>query len=518
MNTRNTIIIIILLACHLASTGQKIRLFQPQNQLHFLHDSLIGHSTFPPVLLIDDYDNLTEAAISSNISNSFVHSNLVDAGKKNLRLIANPVISNAFTYASGEEATFTDSELGLHAILMAGRKLSFQGLYSYNITRFPEFIQSKTDTLNYIPHHGNYAGSTNHYHWHNLNVNLLYSPFPYLNLQAGIGKHFYGNGYRSLFISQNANAYPYVSAEVDVWKLKYNYLIGFLKDVHNYARPFNLKSKYAAFHYLNWDITDFIRLNLFESIIWAADDSTTQRGFDINYLNPVIFFRPVEFSTGSPDNVLLGIGLQIRFLKNNYIYGQFLLDEFNLELVRQRNGWWGVKYGYQAGFKSHQLLSIPGLFTQFEVNTARPFTYSHAFTSKSYGNHLQPLAHPLGSNFVELLNYTSLKKNRLKVQNRFFWQQYGNAKQRMNYGNDVYLSNNNRAKDYNNELLQPETITMAINDFSVGYIVNPFWHLELTAGLLIRKRLNDQSESYTGFYFGLLTNLSRRDFWDGRYQ
>jgi hypothetical protein len=59
------------------------------------------------------------------------------------------------------------------------------------------------------------------------------------------------------------------------------------------------KKKYSTMHYLSFAPGKRLNISLFESIIWQMADSTFQRGFDMNYLNPVLFYRPVEFTLGS---------------------------------------------------------------------------------------------------------------------------------------------------------------------------------------------------------------------------
>ena len=71
-----------------------------------------------------------------------------------------------------------------------------------------------------------------------------------------------------------------------------------------------LVRKYTTTHYLSWAISKRVNLSFFDAIVWSATDSAgNYRGFDAQYLNPIIFMRPVEFSIGSPDNALMGLNL-----------------------------------------------------------------------------------------------------------------------------------------------------------------------------------------------------------------
>ena len=65
------------------------------------------------------------------------------------------------------------------------------------------------------------------------------------------------------------------------------------------------QKKHGAFHYLDYALNNNLTIGLFEAIIWQSRDENFERGFDVHYLNPIIFYRPVEFSKHSPDNALL---------------------------------------------------------------------------------------------------------------------------------------------------------------------------------------------------------------------
>ena len=51
-----------------------------------------------------------------------------------------------------------------------------------------------------------------------------------------------------------------------------------------------------------------MQLSLFESVIWRTNHAPGENGFDIQYLNPIIFLRPVEYSINSELKELEGVG------------------------------------------------------------------------------------------------------------------------------------------------------------------------------------------------------------------
>jgi hypothetical protein len=133
--------------------------------------------------------------------------------------------------------------------------------------------------------------------------------------------------------------------------------------------------------------------------VWQNSDTLSRRGLDLYYLNPLIFYRPVEYSLGSPDNVMLAASLRWSVTTSLQFYGQFVLDEFNVKLYKRGNNWWGNKIAGQVGLRWNRPGS--GLEVLAEMNVARPFIYSHGSSVQAWTHMNQSMAHPLGSNFME---------------------------------------------------------------------------------------------------------------------
>ena len=106
---------------------------------------------------------------------------------------------------------------------------------------------------------------------------------------------------------------------------------------------------------------------------------------------------------GSPDNALAGIDFKANIKHRAQLYGQLLLDEFILSEIKNKPTSWVNKWGLQLGIKYLDAFGIKNLDIQVEANRVRPFTYSHNDTISNYTHYNQPLAHPLGANFQEVL-------------------------------------------------------------------------------------------------------------------
>ncbi|WP_339651461.1 gliding motility protein RemB [uncultured Salegentibacter sp.] len=345
---------------------------------------------------------------------------------------------------------------------------------------------------------------------------LSYTPNKFFNLQFGHGKNFIGDGYRSLLMSDNASPYPYFKLNTTFWKLKYTNTWMSLRDVRPaVTENGSFRTKYMANHYLSYNVTKRLNIGLFESVVWENDNN---RGFDLNYLNPVIFYRAIEFSTGARGgNALIGLTSKYKFSDEINIYGQMIIDEFSTSDVFGGNQSWKNKLGYQLGVKYFDAFKIPGLFLQAEYNQVRPYTYSHNTGVLNYGHNNQSMAHLWGSNFREILAIARYKNDRwygsAKViyGNRGF--DYNMATNQAAYGGDIYTSERQRPFDAGVKIGQGNTTTSFFSNIEAGYIVNPATNLKLYGSFIYRSfnpdvKTHQNYENTTSWInFGLRTDI-----------
>ncbi len=338
---------------------------------------------------------------------------------------------------------------------------------------------------------------------------ISYSPNKIFNFQLGRDKHFWGDGYRSLFLSDIASPYPFFKITTNIWKLNYVNLFTIMKDATNPSGMVKDRlNKYATFHYLGWNITKRINVGLFESIVWQGSDSTRHRGYDINYLNPVIFFRPTEYSLGSSDNAFIGFSFKIKIFKKQQLYGQLLLDEFLLKEVLAQNGWWANKQAFQLGFKSFDLFKVRHLNFQTEFNFVRPYTYAHGSVQQNYAHLNQPLAHPLGANFMESASFINYRYKRLFIEAKGVYAIYGADSAGTDYGKNIFISYTNRASDYNNSTTQGLKTTLITASLRAAYIIDPSMNFKIELGLIDRiEHTATVTKQIPYIFFGIRTDL-----------
>lgn len=333
-------------------------------------------------------------------------------------------------------------------------------------------------------------------------ANLTYTPSKFINLQLGYGRNFIGDGYRSLITTDGVSPYPFFKINTTFWKIKYTNTYMFLKDVRKEATVDNTYTdKYMANHYLSWNATKRWNIGFFESVVWA---NTNNRGFDMFFLNPIIFYRTVEFaSSNKTGNALLGFTSKYKWNNQINLYGQFLIDEFSTSDVKASNKSWKNKFGTQLGIKYFNAFNVENLLLQVEYNHVRPYVYSHSDPLTNYAHANQSLGHQWGGNFNEFIIISRYHKGRFfadaKVTTGVRGLDFNTPEDSKNYGGDIYKDyDDNRAYDTNVKVGQGNKTHILIADVQSGYLINPATNLKLF-GSFIYRNFNPNQETVTTF-------------------
>ncbi len=392
-----------------------------------------------------------------------------------------------------------------------GNKFNFSASIYESQGRFADYINDYNVTNGIVIGRGKYKKfKENSFDYPVAEAYLSYSPNTIFNFQLGHGKNFIGDGYRSLFLSDVASPYPFFKINTKFWKIKYTNLWMFLDDIRPEAQinGENLR-KYVAIHYLSYNVNERLNLGFFEAVV---TNNSNNNGFDINYFNPIIFYRAVEFNKGSKvGNAMVGLNVNYKLTKKIFLYSQFLLDEMTIGELRNNSGYWANKFGIQAGFKYHNAFGIENLYLQGETNIVRPYTYSHKRIDLNYGQFNQPLAHLWGSNFMEMVGIARFKSGRWFANSKFTFGTKGFDidSDTASYGGNIYQSYDDRVQDYNNRIGQGNKTDIFISELQAGYIINPTTNLRAFSGIIYRSFSQDLGglKQSTWFSFGLKTDV-----------
>ncbi|NJX16064.1 gliding motility protein RemB [Tamlana crocina] len=405
-----------------------------------------------------------------------------------------------------------------------GKKLNFyttvfesQGRFADYVNRYAESLKAWGPDPAIIPGRGIAKRfKTDSYDYPVAEAYLSYAPTDFMNVQFGHGKNFIGDGYRSLLLSDVVSPHPFLKLNTKFWKIKYTNTWMWLKDVRDEAVADKaFLTKYMANHYLSWNVSKRLNIGLFESVLWT---NSNNRGFDVNYLNPIVFYRAIEFETGQgAGNALLGATAKYKFSDEVNAYGQFILDEFSLGDIKGGERSWKNKYGYQLGVKYFNAFKVDNLLLQMEYNRIRPFTYSHNTIVLNYGHNNQSMAHLWGANFSELILIGRYRYQRWYGDAKFIFGMRGldfnNGTDNFSYGGDIYRDYNDRPFDTGVEVGQGIKTNSFYANLQAGYLVNPASNLKIFTDITVRNFNPEATTASTfenntvWFNFGLRTDL-----------
>ena len=411
-----------------------------------------------------------------------------------------------------------------------GGKLAFQANYFHNQAQFADYIND------YVEQHGVVPGEAGTVHnngsqrrWSNATANLSFTPIHYLNISLAYDKNFIGDGYRSLLLSDVSANYLSLKLTGTLGNVQYVSLLSYMRDpfattfentvslseVPNNGAGAN-RFKWGAFQYLDWNITNRFSAGFFQSVIWAPKNSAGRRGFDFNYISPLIFLRSVELTnTSSPDKMHLGINTKYKVLDNMAVYGQFLLGELTIRQLFAGNGYLHNKFGIQLGARGHDLFGIKKLNYLGEFNTVRPYTYQHFTPITAYTNYSQPLAHPLGANFREgiaLLNYSFRS---FDFQAQGVWAMYGSDPDaNTNYGGDIFKYYTQYPSEFGNTIGQGVNTHLVYLGFKAAYLLNPKYNLRIELAATNRRAWDIGSTNNTSLFSIGLRSSFRNQYHD----
>jgi hypothetical protein len=334
------------------------------------------------------------------------------------------------------------------------------------------------------------------------------------NLQVGNYRNFIGDGYRSLFLSDNASPNPYVKIDAEFWKVKYTNIYMQARNTNFLTEGGAYSTKFIALHHLSWNVNKRLNIGLFEAAIW---NNEAERGFDISYLNPLLFYQMVEFSTGTDSGkVMVGLNYKYKWTDHIYSYGQLLIDELSVDDVFGGDQSFKNKFGLQLGVKYFDAFKVKDFDLQFEYNQVRPYTYSHFQQVTNYAHVGQSLAHLWGTNFREAIAIARYRKDRWYGHAKFIYGLRGfepNADNMPFFGSNLFGTERNIFSESGVKIGQGNKANSTFAELEVGYLVNPSTNLKLYMNLIHRDfSIEVQNErnfdnSTTWINFGLRADL-----------
>lgn len=392
----------------------------------------------------------------------------------------------------GDKKTTWLNTRGFQVGLTIKDKFSFYANAFENQAQFPDYLIDYIDENRVVPG----QGSTKHQSggkkdWMYASAGLTYDFSEYFQATLAYDKNHIGDGYRSVLLSDFASNYTHLKLTGKIGNVQYASVWAYMLDPKNPRRDtldnavrYGDGIKWGVFQYLDYNVTNRLSLGFFQSIIWANKTAAGHRGLDFNYMHPGIFLRPVESNnSSSPDKMFLGLNARYKVWKNVSAYGQFLLGEFTAKEFFAGRGYAHNKWGSQLGVRAYDSFGVKNLNLLGEFNVVRPYTYQHFNSTSNYSNHGEPLAHPLGANFRELIGMANYSWNRFDFAVKGMYALKGTDPETgENMGGDIFQSYRTIYNMYGNSIGQGVRNDIYYGHMRAAYVLNPKYNLRFEVG------------------------------------
>lgn len=457
-------------------------------------------------------------------------------------LSVNPVMHLQLGEERDRDSRLFQNTRGVEVRGLINQKLAFYTYMADNQGRYPLYVNQKSlSQEDALPGEGwNQRFAGDGYDYFTARGYVAFQPIPAIGVQFGQDRNFLGHGTRSLLLSDYANNYLFLKLNTRIGPFHYQNIFAELIDYP--LRSFGgrmFDKKYMVNHLLSVNLGQKWQLGFFENVIFGRTDTLNRRGFEMHYLNPLIFYRAVEHHIGDPDKVALGMQWRYLAARRFSFYGQVYIDDFHIGDLRNdidsllvRAGLrkerkyteyasFHNKFALQLGMKWIDFLGLDNLDVQLEANWVRPFVYTHYDTdasgirpAASHSHYSQALAHPLGANFREWIVAVNYRPHaRWLIQSRLFDARQGMDQQGVNKGSNILADYSKREGDFNHFFLQGDLRKTLMADTRISWQWKPGLWLDVQYLLRDEKMVNQAGQRAHVLQAGIRLNAAPRNFW-----
>ncbi len=327
-----------------------------------------------------------------------------------------------------------------------------------------------------------------------------------LSFQLGREKITFGYGYDSKLVISGDHTY------LDFFKINFDYgVFSFVSMTASTVGNFHDNrdenyTKLIALNRFKLNFPKFAEFGIGENIIYS------DRGIDLAYFNPFIFYKFVEMSLQDRDNGSVWLDFQTHFIKNFEISGTFFLDENILSHLQEMN-LYSNKTAYQIGAFWYSPFSIDDLSLILEYTKIRPFVYTHTNEKNNYTAFGEILGHRIGPNSDEIFwraNYNLNSKTRISLKYQYIrsGENIFDKEGRLlfNAGGDAFVAFRNNIDPKYVDFLDGERINQNIITANLRYEPWRKFYIDLTYKKLFDKNvtrnlLSSNSLAMFSFWF-----------------
>ena len=339
--------------------------------------------------------------------------NLIVLDKKDLYVTIDPILHIEIGREFRDDSDYADTAKhfintrGFNLRGSIGRKLSFETYFSENQIFVPLYQRERIADTRVAP-----GGTivkpfeTNGFDFGYAGGFISFQATKKWNVQMGHGKHFIGDGYRSVILSDNSSPYPYFRSSVNLFrdKIQFSSLFAILQNLNRLPLGESPESLYErksfSLNSISFTPIKQLRIGFHEGVIWQT--FVPEEGdlpFSAYWINPLPLFNMIKNEWDDTDNLFFAIDWAFKPVNQLTVYSQYLIDDPNTK----RESW-------QFGCKIAE--PIDGLWLRIEYNSSKHFTGAHTLPLQGITHNNLPLAHPLGAGYNEYVGQVSYKWKR----------------------------------------------------------------------------------------------------------
>lgn len=343
-----------------------------------------------------------------------------------------------------------------------GNGVEFQTIFLESQSVLPYYQSIWADSTGVIPGMGRHKEFKKYGYDYGISTSSLFiGSQSWWNLGLMYGKQFFGNGYRSLILSDASMNMPMVQLGLQNQHFQYKTTGGIGQEQSRIPLGSTgeslFKRKLITWNYLSYIPTEKLELSLMETVVSARWTPQGVVAPEVHAYVPVIGARGWMALKDSNATVMYGANLKWNANRNTTLYGQ---------------------YGWVMKGMGNDALQFGALFTDIgmknldlrvEYNQVGAYFYSQNVNLMSLTQQNQPLGHASGSALTEWLIRGHYRWKRFLLQGCYHWIQQ-----------DIGSTANPYALEYGQK--------MGKRDFQyfqseIGYLVQPHTHLCLWLGV-----------------------------------
>ncbi len=480
-----------------------------QNLKQYGNDSILENQIYRSSFIITEESGPEIKKYNSRFMRFLRNRHFLELNDSTITLYADPYFN--FSDTRHGDTSFSSNSRGLIFRGKLADNFYFMSAAVENQVYYPDYLREYYKNKRVISGLGRYKGfKTTGFDYSFAFGQIYWKPVNFLIVEAGHGKQFIGEGYRSLILSDFSSFYPFLKITGTFRKWQFVHMLTAFQDIKSEdSRELVYQRSHGTFTSVGYHFSEKLKLSLTESIVWQTYGEGFNNRFPATFFIPVPFFKPFVYGLSDPNNISLGLNVSWRPIYSIMLYGQFLADDFQA-LHKEDSLDIYNRYGYQAGFRIIEPFKVKNLFLLAEYNRVMPYTYSSSLRRQAYAGMNEPLAHPLGANFGEIVVQGNYRFKSIYISASYSSALTGRDPAGTNYGAEISISDTTATLDQPLSEMNPPGVRTNISNLCLeaGYIINPKYNFAISAGIRQRRYKVESGTSETNIVFiKLSTNL-----------